>query len=222
MSSPCQERRPLVPHDSLNTPMPRFRPTPPSPNPEPAVTYEHAQAVPGLPSTSTAPPRPSSPGPLTTSRDTPPPGPDPLLTSADTWRSPYVSLENSPSPMPPALLEPLSPPVPSPQSPPSPTPNPNLRTSQTSMTPSTDMMSSMYTMSPFNGDKKNYRTFIWQLNIMFIADAAKFDTPIKKILFALNQMKGGYAEEWANTVVERYLTDTTTLGTWEVFKARLD
>ena len=46
--------------------------------------------------------------------------------------------------------------------------------------------------------------------------------PIKKILFALNQMKGGYAEEWANTVVERYLTDTTTLSTWEVFKSRLD
>src|ERR1700730_5235829 len=46
--------------------------------------------------------------------------------------------------------------------------------------------------------------------------------PIKKILFALNQMKGGYAEEWANTVVERYLTDTTTVGTWEVFKSRLD
>ena len=46
--------------------------------------------------------------------------------------------------------------------------------------------------------------------------------PIKKILFALNQMKGGYAEEWANTVVERYLSDTTTLGTWEAFKSRLD
>ena len=84
------------------------------------------------------------------------------------------------------------------------------------------MMSSAFTIAPFNGDKKNYQTFVRQLNILFIVEAAKYDMPIKKILFALNQMKGGYAEEWANTVVERYLADTTTLGTWEVFKARLD
>ena len=84
------------------------------------------------------------------------------------------------------------------------------------------MMSSTFTIAPFNGDKKNYQTFVHQLNILFIVEAAKFDMPIKKILFALNQMKGGYAEEWANMVVERYLSDTTTLGTWEVFKARLD
>src|ERR1700731_726673 len=157
-----------------------------------------------------------------TPRDTPAPGPVPPPTSVDTWRSPYISLENSPSPMPPALPEPLSPPAPSPPSPPSLTPNPNPRTSRTSMTPSTDMMSSTFTITPFNGDKKNYRTFVHQLNILFIVEAAKFDMPIKKILFALNQMKGGYAEEWANMVVERYLSDTTTLGTWEVFKARLD
>ena len=44
----------------------------------------------------------------------------------------------------------------------------------------------------------------------------------KKILFALNQMKGRYVEEWANTIMERYLTDTTMLTTWEAFKAKLD
>src|ERR1700731_4706952 len=100
--------------------MPWFRPTPTSPNPKPAVTYEHAQAVPGLPLTSTALPRPSSPGPHTTPGDTPVPGPDPPPTSIDTWRSPYVSLKNSLSPMPPALPEPLSPRTQSPPSPPSP------------------------------------------------------------------------------------------------------
>ena len=44
----------------------------------------------------------------------------------------------------------------------------------------------------------------------------------KKILFTLNQMKGRYAEEWANTIVERYLMDTTTLTTWDAFKVKLD
>src|ERR1700731_1689552 len=57
---------------------------------------------------------------------------------------------------------------------------------------------------------------------MFLAEPTKFDMHKKKILFALNQMKGGYAEEWVNTVVERYLTDATTLSTWEAFKLRLD
>src|ERR1700730_10129869 len=90
------------------------------------------------------------------------------------------------------------------------------------MTPSMDTMSSTFMIAPFNGDKKNYWTFVHQLNILFIAEAMKFNMPIKKILFALNQMKGGYVEEWANTVVERYLSDTTMLGMWEVFKLRLD
>ena len=35
-------------------------------------------------------------------------------------------------------------------------------------------------------------------------------------------MKGGYAEEWANTIVERYLMDAATLTTWDTFKAKLD
>src|SRR6202043_3645331 len=43
-----------------------------------------------------------------------------------------------------------------------------------------------------------------------------------KILFALNQMKGRYVEEWVNTIVERYLTDAATLTTWDAFKAKLD
>src|ERR1700731_2324564 len=105
--------------------------------------------------------------------DTPAPGPIPPLTSEDTWRSPYASLKNSPSPTPPALLEPLTPLPLSPPNPPSPNLDPNLRNSQTSMTPYMDMMSSTFTIAPFNGDKKNYWTYIWQLNIMFIAEAAK-------------------------------------------------
>src|ERR1700731_4466637 len=50
----------------------------------------------------------------------------------------------------------------------------------------------------------------------------KYDTHEKKILFALNQMKGGYAEEWANMIVERYLMDAATLTTWDAFKVKLD
>ena len=84
------------------------------------------------------------------------------------------------------------------------------------------MMSSGFSIAPFNGDKRNYWTFIWQLHVMFLMEHAKYDTHEKKILFALNQMKGGYAEEWANTIVERYLMDSTTLTTWEAFKAKLD
>src|ERR1700726_1228544 len=57
---------------------------------------------------------------------------------------------------------------------------------------------------------------------MFLAEPTKFDMHKKKILFALNQMKGGYAEEWVNTIVERYLMDMATLTTWDTFKVKLD
>src|SRR3984893_1751344 len=130
-----------------------------------------------------------------TPRDTPAPGPVPPLISEGTWRSPYTSLKNSPPPMPPAPLEPPTPQPPSPLNPLSLTP----RTSWTSTTPSEDTMSSSFSIPPFNGDKKNYRTFICQLNVMFLAEHAKYNMHEKKILFTLNQMKGGYAEEWANT-----------------------
>src|ERR1700731_4297941 len=123
MSSPCRECHPLLLHETLSTPTLWFRPTPLSPVPEPTVTFEHAQAVPDSQSTSTALPQPLSPGPPMMPRDTPVPGPVLPLISEGTWRSPYASLENSPSP---------TPLPPSPLNPPSPT----LRTSRTSMTPS--------------------------------------------------------------------------------------
>src|ERR1700731_3501859 len=126
-----------------------------------------------------------------TPRDSPVPGPILPPTSKGTWRSPYMSLENSLSPTPPALPDPPTPPPPSPPNPPSLT----LRTSQTSMTPSEDMMSSGFSITPFNGDKKNYWTFIQQLNILFLTELLKYDMHEKKTLFALNQMKGRYVEE---------------------------
>ena len=83
-------------------------------------------------------------------------------------------------------------------------------------------MSSGFSIAPFNGDKKNYWTFIWQLNILFLTELLKYNRHEKKTLFALNQMKGRYAEEWANTIVERYLMDASTLTTWDAFRAKLD
>src|ERR1700731_2669121 len=123
--------------------------------------------------------------------DTPALGPVLPPLSEGHWRSPYTRLENSLPPMPPAPLEPPSPLPPSPPNPPSLT----LRTSQTSMTPSEDMMSSGFSITPFNGDKKNYWTFIQQLNILFLTELLKYDMHEKKTLFALNQMKGRYVEE---------------------------
>ena len=61
-------------------------------------------------------------------------------------------------------------------------------------------MSSSFSITPFNGDKKNYWTFVCQLNVMFLAEHTKFNTDKKKTLFALNQMKGGYAEELSDRV----------------------
>ena len=83
-------------------------------------------------------------------------------------------------------------------------------------------MSSGFSIAPFNGDKKNYWTSVWQLNFMFLAEHLKYDMHEKKILFTLNQMKGRYAEEWANMVMERYIMDSTMLTTWDAFKSRLD
>src|ERR1700731_2093003 len=218
MLSPHREHCPLLLHETLSTLTPQFRPTPPSPVPEPTVTFEHAQAVPGSQSTSTAVPQPSSLGPPMTPGDIPLPGPNPPLTSKGPWRSPYASLENSPSPTPLALPDP---PTPLPPSPPNPL-SPTLRTSQTLTTPSEDTMSSGFSIAPFNGDKKNYWTSVWQLNFMFLAEHLKYDMHEKKILFTLNQMKGRYAEEWANMVMERYIMDSTMLTTWDAFKSRLD
>src|ERR1700726_1939179 len=193
----------------------QFRLMPLSPVPKPTITFEHAQAVPGSQSTSTAVSQPLSPMPMP--RDTLAPGPALPPASEGTWRSPYASLKNSLSPRPPALPDP---PTPLPPSPPNPL-SPTLRTSQTLTTPSEDTMSSGFSIAPFNGDKKNYWTSVWQLNFMFLTEHLKYDMHEKKILFTLNQMKGRYAEEWANMVMERYIMDSTMLTTWDAFKSRL-
>jgi hypothetical protein len=56
-------------------------------------------------------------------------------------------------------------------------------------------MLARFSITPFNGEKKYYCTFVHQLNILFFTDQEKFNTNDKKILFALNQMKGEYAKE---------------------------
>jgi len=61
-------------------------------------------------------------------------------------------------------------------------------------------------VAPFDGQKKNFRTFLRSLRLLFMANPTTYATDLAKVLFALSKIVGeGFAAEWANMKAEEIL-----------------
>src|ERR1700731_3444739 len=128
-----------------------------------------------------APPRPTSEPPVDfrqlDERLTLPPPPSTLL--------PLPSLSRPPPPLPP---RPLSPPPPDPSLPPSPEPE------MAKPAPAVPTLRLDLAVLPFDGHKKNFRTFLRSLRMRYHANQEVYVTDEAKVLFALSKITGeGFA-----------------------------
>jgi hypothetical protein len=76
----------------------------------------------------------------------------------------------------------------------------------------------------FDGDKTKYRAWKMQLFVYFMANPDDFPTHQRRILFTLSYMKGGIAQMWAESYIERVMTEDREnfFDTWIVFLRGLD
>src|SRR3984893_3991904 len=76
-------------------------------------------------------------------------------------------------------------------------------------------------VAPFDGQKKNFRTFLRSLRLLFMANLVVYATDLAKVLFALSKITGeGFAAEWANMKAEEILGNGEA-GTWAEFVEEL-
>jgi hypothetical protein len=73
---------------------------------------------------------------------------------------------------------------------------------------------------PFDRRKETYRKFRQQFGLFITANREKFRAQESMIWFTLSYMKGGDAELWANTYVDRAI-ENDSWGTWEDFLWKL-
>src|ERR1700730_809961 len=72
-------------------------------------------------------------------------------------------------------------------------------------------------VAPFDGQKRNFRTFLRSLRLLFMANPVVYATDLAKVLFALSKITGeGFAAEWANMKAEEILGNSEA-GTWVDF-----
>src|SRR6202040_1260749 len=72
-------------------------------------------------------------------------------------------------------------------------------------------------VAPFDGQKRNFRTFLRSLCLLFMANPVVYATDLAKVLFALSKITGeGFAAEWANMKAEEILGNGEA-GTWVEF-----
>jgi hypothetical protein len=72
----------------------------------------------------------------------------------------------------------------------------------------------------FSGRKEDFRRFRRQIGLFLTANRANFKEGESMIWFALSYMKGGAAELWANTYMDKALKENDW-GTWEMFLDQL-
>src|ERR1700731_1755823 len=76
-------------------------------------------------------------------------------------------------------------------------------------------------VAPFDGQKRNFRTFLRSLRLLFMANPVVYATDLAKVLFALSKITGeGFAAEWANMKAEEILGNGKA-GTWAEFVEEL-
>jgi Retrotransposon gag protein len=72
-------------------------------------------------------------------------------------------------------------------------------------------------VAPFDGQKKNFCTFLQLLCLLYMANPTNYATDLAKVLFALSKITGeGFAAEWANMKAEEILGNGEA-GTWVEF-----
>ena len=72
-------------------------------------------------------------------------------------------------------------------------------------------------VAPFDGQKKNFRTFLQSLHLLFMVNPTIYATDLAKVLFALSKIVGkGFTTEWANMKAEVILGNGEA-GTWGEF-----
>ena len=77
------------------------------------------------------------------------------------------------------------------------------------------------TIDPFDGDQTKYRTFLRQLQLLYLVEEETYNTPARKIQRALASMTGGFAEEWANARTDEFIA-TGNFGSWSGFQDLMD
>src|SRR3984893_9927667 len=76
-------------------------------------------------------------------------------------------------------------------------------------------------VAPFDGQKRNFRTFLRSLRLLFMANPVVYATDLAKVLFALSKITGeGFAAEWANMKAEEILGNGEA-RTWAEFVEEL-
>ena len=72
-------------------------------------------------------------------------------------------------------------------------------------------------VAPFDGQKRNFRTFLRSLHLLYMANPTNYAMDLAKVLFALSKITGeGFATEWANMKAEEILGNSKA-GTWVDF-----
>src|ERR1700730_14789582 len=72
-------------------------------------------------------------------------------------------------------------------------------------------------VAPFDGQKRNFRTFLRSLHLLYMVNPTDYATDLAKVLFALSKIAGeGFAAEWVNMKAEEIL-GSGEAGTWVVF-----
>src|SRR6202030_1583343 len=72
-------------------------------------------------------------------------------------------------------------------------------------------------IAPFDGQKRNFCTFLQSIHLLFMANLVAYATDLAKVLFALSKITGeGFATEWVNMKAEEILGNGEA-GTWVDF-----
>src|ERR1700726_4103329 len=72
-------------------------------------------------------------------------------------------------------------------------------------------------VAPFDGQKRNFHTFLQSLHLLYMANPTNYATDLAKVLFALSKITGeGFVAEWANMKAEEILGNGKA-GTWVEF-----
>ena len=72
-------------------------------------------------------------------------------------------------------------------------------------------------VAPFDGQKRNFHTFLWSLCLLFMVNQTNYAMDLAKVLFTLSKIAGeGFAAEWVNMKAEEILGNGEA-GTWVDF-----
>src|ERR1700726_1054679 len=76
-------------------------------------------------------------------------------------------------------------------------------------------------VAPFDGQKRNFHTFLQSLCLLYMANPTNYATDLAKVLFALSKITGeGFTAEWANMKAEEILGNGKA-RTWAEFVEEL-